>query len=386
MRGSGTVVKDNRSKKWMFLWWEDGKRKSKSLGQQPNKTAAWRSAKPYRDALENQPESAKPLPDEQESEFKQSASEAQCETEKQAVLTVNRLIAGYRVEKMPKRQDTRRSYELWFKNHIIPKWGDGSLFDVQARPVELWMASLDLSPKSKSHIRGLLSTIWEYAMWSGEVPTQRNPLELVSVPGASKRKRKPRSLTVEEFQTWVPYLQGPMKTIALTCVAFGLRISEGLALKWRDIDWLRGRLTVERGIVRQIVDEVKTENSDTAMNIAPELLDVLTKWKQVTDFAGADDWIFASPVSIGRLPYSYTGVLHAFQKAAVKAGIGVIGTHSMRHTYRSWLDAVGTTIAVQQKMMRHADIRTTMKYGDVVTDEMALASGKVAALAFGNGL
>jgi integrase len=58
----------------------------------------------------------------------------------------------------------------------------------------------------------------------------------------------------------------------------------------------------------------------------------------------------------------------------------------MRHTYRSWLDAVGTTIAVQQKMMRHTDIRTTMKYGDVVTNEMAQASGKVAALALGNGL
>ena len=54
----------------------------------------------------------------------------------------------------------------------------------------------------------------------------------------------------------------------------------------------------------------------------------------------------------------------------------------MRHTYISWLDAVGTTVAVQQKLMRHADIRTTMNtYGDVVTDEMAQAEGKVARLA-----
>ena len=34
--------------------------------------------------------------------------------------------------------------------------------------------------------------------------------------------------------------------------------------------------------------------------------------------------------------------------------------------------------------MRHADIRTTMNiYGDVVTDEMAEASGKVTRLALG---
>jgi integrase len=48
----------------------------------------------------------------------------------------------------------------------------------------------------------------------------------------------------------------------------------------------------------------------------------------------------------------------------------------------SWLDAVWAPIAVQQKLMRHADIRTTMNtYGDVVTDEMVRAASKVAGLA-----
>ena len=43
---------------------------------------------------------------------------------------------------------------------------------------------------------------------------------------------------------------------------------------------------------------------------------------------------------------------------------------------------LGTPIAVQQKLMRHADIRTTMNiYGSVVTDEMEVASAKVAGLA-----
>jgi integrase len=64
------------------------------------------------------------------------------------------------------------------------------------------------------------------------------------------------------------------------------------------------------------------------------------------------------------------------------AAIGKLGTHSFLHTYRSWLDAVGTPIAVQQKLMRHSDIRTTMNiYGDVVTDEMAQAHGKIVSLA-----
>ncbi|MGB9072236.1 MAG: tyrosine-type recombinase/integrase [Terriglobales bacterium] len=90
----------------------------------------------------------------------------------------------------------------------------------------------------------------------------------------------------------------------------------------------------------------------------------------------------ASPVQVGRLPWSADGVNDAYQKATSAAGIGHVSTHTMRHTYRSWLDAVGTSIAVQQKLMRHADIRTTMNiYGDIVTDEMEQAHSKVVRMA-----
>lgn len=54
--------------------------------------------------------------------------------------------------------------------------------------------------RSKLHIRGALSILWDYAMWRGDVPTQRNPMELVAIKGASKRVRKPRSLNNAEFQ------------------------------------------------------------------------------------------------------------------------------------------------------------------------------------------
>jgi hypothetical protein len=39
-------------------------------------------------------------------------------------------------------------------------------------------------------------------------------------------------------------------------------------------------------------------------------------------------------------------------------------------------------VGVQQKLMRHADIRTTMNvYGDAVTADMAEAHGKIVGLA-----
>jgi integrase len=44
-------------------------------------------------------------------------------------------------------------------------------------------------------------------------------------------------------------------------------------------------------------------------------------------------------------------------------GIPNLGWYAFRHTYRTLLDDLGTPIDVQQKLMRHSDIRTTMNYG-----------------------
>ncbi|HWO32176.1 MAG TPA: hypothetical protein VNO32_25550, partial [Candidatus Acidoferrum sp.] len=94
------------------------------------------------------------------------------------------------------------------------------------------------------------------------------------------------------------------------------------------------------------VGQRKTQNGDTVrtktFTLASELLDRVKAWKQLTQFSGNGDWIFASPMKLGRLPYSYTGVWRELVRAVIPTGIGHIGTHAFRHTYRSWLDAVGT--------------------------------------------
>ena len=143
-------------------------------------------------------------------------------------------------------------------------------------------------------------------------------------------------------------LEDPFRTISLVCVCFGLRISECLALKWSDVDWLNGKLSIERGIVRQRVDDLKTIYSGRKMSIDSGMLAVLKAWRQATQFSSDEHWVFASPTRLGRQPWSYDQVWRSFLSAAAAVGIGKLGTHSMRHTYRSWLDAAGTTLAVQQ--------------------------------------
>jgi integrase len=297
--------------------------------------------------------------------------------------TVSLVVERYRIEKMSKlRHSTQRVTDLWIKKHVLPRWGGQLITGLQPRPVELWLESLPLAPKTRGHLRELLHRLVDYAMWCGSIPVGTNPISLVTVRGSSKRRKQPRSLTVEEFHTLSKHLREPFKTMVLLQLCLGLRVSELLALRWQDVDWIGSKLNVEHGIVNQLLDSVKTEGSRKVMTLDPGLLSVVSGWKQNTEFGDAEDWLFPSPVNIGRLPYSYTGYWRALQSAAKAAGLGRLGTHSFRHTYRSWLDAVGTAITVQQKLMRHSDIQTTLNiYGDVVTDEMQQAGSKIAEMA-----
>jgi integrase len=292
------------------------------------------------------------------------------------------VIARYEAERMPRRPSTAYVYRSFLKNHIIPRWADTPIADVRARDAELWLHSLELSPKSKTHVRSLLRLLVEFAMWAGILGVGRNPISLVRNKGATRRVRKARSLTTEQFHALLKELHEPFATMALLCVCLGLRISETLALRWSDVDWLGSRLSVRRGIVQQHVDECKTESSAKTLVLADGLLARLKVWKQASQFSGAEDWIFASPVQVGRLPYSYTGVKQEIQRAADAASLGHLRSHAFRHTYRTWLDSVGTSVGVQQKLMRHADIRTTMNvYGDAASADMIQAHGKIVGLA-----
>jgi integrase len=282
---SGSVRYDKRRKTWNYLWYDGPTRRSKRIGTKqefPTKAAAWKEV----ESLEIQ---AKP----------QNGA---------AGNTVRSVTTRYEAERMPSRQSTARVYRSFLNNHVLPKWGETLIQDIQPRPVELWLRELPLSPKSKTHVRSLMYGLVEFAMWSGLLDISRNPISLVQNTGATRRVRKARSLTAEQFHDLLKELHEPFATMALLCVCLGLRISEAIALRWADVDWLGSRLSVRRGIVEQVVADVKTEGSARTFNLTGELLERLKSCKQRSDFSGAEDWIFASPMKLGRLPYSYTGV------------------------------------------------------------------------------
>lgn len=282
-------------------------------------------------------------------------------------MTVDELVVRYRAERMPRRASTARGYEGKLKNHIVPRWGSTpvSTMMTSAYEVERWLKAKDCSPKTKSHLRALLSVLLEYAMLRGFVPVGRNPMELVRIEGATKRRREPKIISYEEFGKLLAELREPYRTMALLAGALGLRCSEIVGLKWQDIDFENLVIHLRQGVVSGIEDELKTIGSKSILPLHAELAEAILRWEKSSNFTRPDDYVFASNAMLGRKPlHSWSAQNQVLSPAGVRAGIGGIGWHDLRHSYRSWLDDTGAPVGVQKDLMRHANIGTTMNiYG-----------------------
>ena len=165
-------------------------------------------------------------------------------------------------------------------------------------------------------------------MWRGDVPTQRNPMELVEANNASNRVSKPRTMTIEEFHRLSAILTESYKTMATVGVCLGLRWSEIVGLKWQDINWIDGELRLQRAVVKQIEDEVKTVHSSKALALGTRILDLLKQHRQNSVFTAPVDWVFASPEKHGKLPRSYTSFWEKLGRTCHDAGIVHVSPHS----------------------------------------------------------
>jgi integrase len=358
---TGCVFLDAKTKTWFFRFYSDGKRRAERIGTRkefPTKAQAREAAESLRAKI--------------------------IDGRTPAAFSFVDVWKGYCEEKMPQRASTQRGYMTWAENYLLPKWGGTAMQEIKPRAVELWLAGLDLEPKSKVNIRMVLSVVYEYAMWAELIPIVRNPMELVSVKNASKPGHKARTMTLEEFHALRNVLTEPYRTMAIVSICLGLRWSELVGLQWQDIDWLSGELTLHRAVVKQITGEVKTIHSAKPLSLDVRLLAVLQAHKKRSEYSQPTDWMFASPDQRGVLPRSYTCFYEKLGRACQDVGIKHVSAHSFRHSYRAWLDELGTPISVQQRAMRHGDIRVTMNvYGDPVNTALRDASSKVAERAIG---
>ena len=79
--------------------------------------------------------------------------------------------------------------------------------------MEQWLHDLQLAPKSKTHVRGIMHLVFKCAERWGIIELGKNPVSLVRVKNASKRLKRPRVLDVAEYFELLKHRNGPYRTM-----------------------------------------------------------------------------------------------------------------------------------------------------------------------------
>jgi len=292
-------------------------------------------------------------------------------------VTFGGLADRYMLEKLPRRYSTASKYRSWIIHHIKPRWGDYPIVKVKPVPVEEWIEQLDLAPMSKGHVRTMMHILFRWAMKWELIEVQINPMSLVHVEGSSKRMREPVTLTVEQFHKVLEFVKEPFRIMCIVAICLGLRASELVGLQWNDFDWENLHVAIQRGVVIGRVDEVKTRHSKRAIPLDSALASLLLSYRRE---APSSQWVFPSSRT-GRPWWPWVIQRTHLAPAGIKAGLGRIGWHTFRHTYSTMLRGLKVDVKVQQELLRHADIRTTLNiYTQAVPDALRQANSKVVEM------
>ena len=312
---------------------------------------------------------------------------------------------------------------------VRAKWGTTRITRMKPMLIQAWLRELEAAPKTKGHIKAVMYRLYEKAMLWEMVEWQRNPMELVEIKGVSKRQKRPIILTEEQYYQILALLPEPYQTMVMVAQCTGLRAEEILALEWEDIDFENLCMKVVRAVVHGRIKTVKTDYSEDELPLDPGFAEILLTWKRrlgaereaqngiSTPLVGLDlvfpstatgrhfhaapaqqDYIRPAGCCLVKCPKCGAGVgiwcleagktpngkrlplHHERWEAAGK--YGSVGWHTFRHTYRSWLDSTSAPIGVQQKLMRHAQVSTTMNvYGNALMTAKREANSKVVKMA-----
>ncbi len=263
---------------------------------------------------------------------------------------------------------TRYTNSYLLDDYIEAHFGHMPIREVKPLVIDRWIKGLKLAGTTKASIRSIMSVCFNLAALHEYVPPmQRNPMSLIKLKGVSKRQKKVAEITVAQFKAIFNKLPKPLNVKVLLAGAYGLRVSELLALKWEDIDKKKKTISIVRKFTRGKLGKTKTASSEAPLPLSDGTLKLLRAWKPKTH---GSEWLFPSPRTGG--PRSASMLLQKGLKPIAKdVGIENIGFHTLRHACRSWLNSGGTDLGTQKDLRRHADISTTTNiYGHALTEDM----------------
>lgn len=278
--------------------------------------------------------------------------------------------------------------------HLAPTLGDRRLETIKRADVEALASRMLASGRQPKTVRNLLTflySVFEHGLergWCHENPVRKamrprrrrsgdsNPdLQFLALAELDAVLREIPSEVVRRAPAPSragrrgppppppPDVLGPViGPLVLAAATTGLRQSELLGLRWRDIDWGAQRVRVRNAYVRhEHSTEGKSDLSTRrSVPLSDRLVAELDRWSQRSAFAGDDQLVFGHPQT-GK-PLDRSKVTRYFQDASRAAGVRVLRFHDLRHTFGTQMAAASVPIRTIQEWLGHGDIKTTQIY------------------------
>jgi integrase len=290
------------------------------------------------------------------------------------------------------RDSTYAMYEGYLRNHLKPYFGNLKITQISFSVIdEFKTQSLEngVTPVTLRKILVNLGAILSYAVKMKYIDF--NPARDVEKPKGKSLSDEEGEMVIlkpEEIRTLLDAAADQRdRVLFMAAVLTGARQGELLGLKWGDIDWRNSQIHIRRTYNHGHFYEPKSKTSRRKIDVAPELLSELKKWKLRCP-PGKDDLVF--PTGKGT-PENATNMRNRqFFPALRRAGLPQIGFHTLRHTYASLLIDQGENIKYIQTQLGHSSINLTVDtYGHLLKDvnrEAASRLGKVVLGGNGSNL
>jgi integrase len=269
---------------------------------------------------------------------------------------------------LPHAAEYKRS--LWrdkqVYRRIAPQFGASPMKQITRLQVQQFQRKLSaegLSPATVNHhlqlMRRLLNLAVEWEVLERNVLTR---IKLLHVDNGREAY-----LTEPQVTDLVQVLQTDDNRLVCMIILFllstGARLSEGLGVQWDHLD-------LENGIWKIPASNSKSKRTQHKPLNSSALFAVKAMPKKEES-----PFVFASPVT-GK---AMTGIRRTWYKLRRKAGLpSNIRIHDLRHTHASRLVAAGESLYTVQKLLGHADPRTTMRYAHLNMEVQQRAVNLVA--------
>jgi integrase len=258
---------------------------------------------------------------------------------------------------------TRNTYDCHLRNHILPRFADTPLGEIQRMAIKSWVKTLraTLAEKSVADVVGLLSMILGEAVDDGLLGA--NPCRKLRINTAHRPERP--YATADEVATLASRVSPDNAVLIITAAYTGLRWGELAGLQSDQVDLDRGEIVVDPGVGalheiggRLELGPPKTPASVRTIHLPPFLVDLLAQVRRGHPdarfvFTGADGGLhrrsnFRRRVWIPALTGGDDA--NAGGRPPIQPGMHF---HDLRHTHKTWLIEDRIPEVVQHQRLGH---------------------------------